>query len=145
MASANVEIFEFGRGSEIICMRLNAASRRTASPWMNCPAPEGNGPNDQTHENPAMARPRRIGADRCRAAPVAHVVDEELSGSGARQQRLRHGEAKCLCGLQVYDQLDLGWRHDRQIGWLGAIQDLPGVPPGLLHDPAEARRVTEQP
>jgi hypothetical protein len=32
---------------------------------------------------------------------------------GAREQRCRHREANRFCCLQVDDELELGWLHDR--------------------------------
>ena len=44
---------------------------------------------------------------------------------------MRHGEAERLGGLEVDDQLELGRLLDRQIGRLGALEDLSGVNAGL--------------
>src|SRR5437868_14102948 len=43
---------------------------------------------------------------------------------GAGEERLGHGQAERLGGLQVDDQLEFGWLLDRQIGRLRAFQDL---------------------
>src|SRR6266498_309202 len=42
----------------------------------------------------------------------------------ALQQRLRHGDAERLCGLQVDHQLELGWLLYRDIGGLRALENL---------------------
>ena len=40
------------------------------------------------------------------------------------QQRVRNRQAEGLRRLEVDDQFELRWLLDRQIGWLGALQDL---------------------
>jgi hypothetical protein len=42
---------------------------------------------------------------------------------GASEQRGRHGEAERFSGLEVKDQLKLGWRLNRQIGRFGALEN----------------------
>src|SRR6516165_8417092 len=37
---------------------------------------------------------------------------------GARQQRRRHVEAKCLCSYQVYDEIEFGWLLNWEIARL---------------------------
>ena len=44
---------------------------------------------------------------------------------GAGEDRWRHGEAERLRGLEVDHQLEFRRLLDRQIGWLGAVEDLP--------------------
>ena len=44
---------------------------------------------------------------------------------GTRKQRLRHGEAEHLGGLQIDDQLEFGRLLDRQIGGLGTLRIFP--------------------
>src|SRR3954447_11401185 len=46
---------------------------------------------------------------------------------GARQHRLRHSEAERLRGLEIDDQLENRRLVDRQIGGLGALEDLSRV------------------
>src|SRR6267143_2804254 len=46
---------------------------------------------------------------------------------GAAEQRKWDGEAERLCGLEVYNQLDLRRLHDRQVGRLLALEYFPGV------------------
>ena len=43
----------------------------------------------------------------------------------------RHVDAECLSGLQVYDQLQLGWPKDRQIARLLPLEDTTDVDTGL--------------
>src|SRR6476660_5204725 len=42
---------------------------------------------------------------------------------GAREQRGRHRDAKCLSGLEVDYQVVLGRNLNRKIGWLLALED----------------------
>jgi len=42
---------------------------------------------------------------------------------GAGEDRLRHGEAERLCGLEVNDQLNFRGLLNRKIGWLRASQN----------------------
>jgi hypothetical protein len=46
---------------------------------------------------------------------------------GAGEQSRRHGEAKRLRSLEINDQLKLGWRLHRQVGWLLALENTVGV------------------
>src|ERR1051325_7810495 len=46
---------------------------------------------------------------------------------GARQEGLRDRQAERLGGLQIDHQLEFGGLFDRQIGRLGALEDLSGV------------------
>src|SRR5438067_411591 len=52
---------------------------------------------------------------------LAHSLDHLV---GADEQRGRDGEAERLCRLEVDDELKFGRLLNRQIGWLGALQDL---------------------
>jgi hypothetical protein len=54
-----------------------------------------------------------------------HLFDHLVSDA---EQPRREGEAERLCGLEVDDQLVLGWLLNRQIGWLGALEDAVDVP-----------------
>src|SRR5215208_5496341 len=64
---------------------------------------------------------------------------------GASKQRLRHRETERLCGLQVYDQLEPSWLLDRQVGRLGALEDLSDVNAHLTGDGTPARSIANQP
>ena len=46
---------------------------------------------------------------------------------GPAEQRRWDGETERLCGLEVYNQLDLRRLHDRQVGRLLALEYFPGV------------------
>src|SRR6266481_1004650 len=46
---------------------------------------------------------------------------------GTAEQREWDGETERLCGLEVYNQLDLRRLHDRQVGRLLALENFPGV------------------
>src|SRR5882757_6313336 len=50
------------------------------------------------------------------AQPTAFLFDHLVD---AGEQRRRHAKAERLCSLEVDDQLELGWQHDRQVFRLG--------------------------
>src|SRR5205823_7383603 len=50
---------------------------------------------------------------------------------GAGEERLRHGQAEGFCGFQVDDEFEFGRLLHWQIGGLRALEDPPGVDPGL--------------
>ena len=47
---------------------------------------------------------------------------------GAILYRLRHGDAECLCSLEVEEQLDFACLLDRQVGGFLALEDTADVP-----------------
>src|SRR5262249_58807593 len=53
-------------------------------------------------------------------------------------------EAQRPCGLGIDDQLELGRLHNRQICWLGALEDSTGVDAELTKRVRQARTVTHQ-
>jgi hypothetical protein len=53
-------------------------------------------------------------------ACLAHSFNN-LVGNG--EHAWRNGEAESLGGLEIYDQLILGWLHDRQVGRLGSFEN----------------------
>src|SRR5215813_7737205 len=46
------------------------------------------------------------------------------------EQRLRNGQTKRLCGLEIDNQLILGRRLNRHVGWLLALEDAIDIPRG---------------
>jgi hypothetical protein len=56
---------------------------------------------------------------------------------------LRHREAERLGGLEIDDQLEFGRPLDRQIGGLGALEDLSDVNANLAIDCREARSIAD--
>jgi hypothetical protein len=83
-------------------------------------------------------RPRRRRCQRSRAASFDDFV-------GADEDRLWHGEAERLGGLEIDNQLECGRLLDRQIGALGVLENLPGVDADLTVDRNEARPVVIRP
>jgi hypothetical protein len=60
---------------------------------------------------------------------VLRDLFDHLVGSG--EQRFGNGEAKCLGGLHVDDQLKLCRLQHRQVGGLVALEDAPDIDTGL--------------
>src|SRR6266542_5156592 len=63
---------------------------------------------------------------------------------GAGEQRCRHGEAQRLGGAKVDDQLDDRRLLDRQIGGLGAPEDLSRVSTAQVKGRSEACSIADQ-
>src|SRR4029077_3841163 len=72
-------------------------------------------------------------SERARSGSWLTSLLDDLVGAG--EDRLGDRQAERLGGLQVDDQLECGRLLDRQIGWLGPLQDLfdiaGGLPPQL--------------
>jgi hypothetical protein len=70
----------------------------------------------------------------CSRAPSGHAAAAPPTNPrrsrlvGAREERLWHGEAERLGGLEIDDQLDPGALVDRQIGGFLTLEDPSGVP-----------------
>ena len=62
------------------------------------------------------------------------ISSYSMTSVGAGQHRGRHGEAERLGGLEIDHQLEYRRLLDRQIGGLGAIEDLSGVDAELAKD-----------
>src|SRR5262245_10964275 len=67
---------------------------------------------------------------------------DDLIGCG--EQRLRNGQTKRLCGLEIDNQLVLGRRLHRHIGWLLALEDAIDIPRGLPGRIVRIRSVRDQ-
>ena len=63
---------------------------------------------------------------------------------GAHQERLRHGELQRLRGFEVDDQLESCRLLDREIGWLGTLEDLAGVNADQAKGSCEAWSIADQ-
>ena len=58
---------------------------------------------------------------------------------GAGEQRRRHIKAERSRGLKIDDEFELGGLHDRQVGRLGAFEDLTGIDASGATNRASAR------
>ena len=76
-----------------------------------------------------------------RSGPATHSFDDLI---GAHQDRLRHGEAECLCGREIDHQLEPCGLLDRQIGRLGTAEDLSGINSDLAISRGEAGSIADQ-
>ena len=70
------------------------------------------------------------------------LLFDDLVGPG--EDRRRHNQAERLGGLQIDHQLECGRLLHRQIGRLGAVEDLPGVSGELAVDSGEAGSIADQ-
>ena len=55
------------------------------------------------------------------------LLPQLLDQVRTEKQRLRDCDPECLCGIGIDHQLERSRLQDRQIGWLGTVQDLAGV------------------
>src|SRR5712692_896290 len=69
-----------------------------------------------------VVRPKRVhlGDRRAGRWRAPSLLDDLI---GASEDRLRHGQAERVGGLQVDDQLKLGQLLHRQVGGFGALED----------------------
>jgi len=56
----------------------------------------------------------------------------------------RHLEAQCLSGFEVYHKLELDAQLYGKVGWLGALENFPGVGPYLLKHIHDGYPITHQ-
>jgi len=80
---------------------------------------------------------RRLAGASTRAASFDDLV-------GADEDRWRHGEAECFGSFEIDDQLEPGRPLDRQIGRLGALEDLSDINSGLATGSREACSIADQ-
>src|SRR6266540_4216994 len=64
---------------------------------------------------------------------------------GAREQRRRDFETKRTGRRQVDDKLELGGLYDREVGWLGALEDTTDITADLTMHLGQTRSVGHQP
>src|SRR4051794_17471418 len=63
---------------------------------------------------------------------------------GAAEQRQWHAEAACLCGFEVYEQLDFRRLLNWQVGRLVALEYPSGIYAGLPVSGRKARAIADQ-
>src|SRR5437763_1972977 len=73
----------------------------------------------------------------CRGASLDHLV-------GPLQHRLRHRETERPGGLEIDHKLERRRLLDRQIGWLGPLEDLSGINADLAIGSRAARSIADQ-
>jgi hypothetical protein len=71
---------------------------------------------------------QKLGADIAAELTRQGRLLDHLVGCG--KQRLRNGQAKRLCGLEIDNQLILGRCLHRHVGWLLALEDAIDIPRG---------------
>src|SRR5947207_12670 len=72
-----------------------------------------------------------------RAVSFDHVI-------GGGKQGRRHSEAERPRGLQVYDEIELGRLHNREVGRFLAFENLASINADLMIDRRYARSITDQ-
>src|SRR5579862_1490661 len=60
---------------------------------------------------------------------------------GEREQLIRHGQAECFCGGEVYDEIELGGLLYRDVGRLCPTQNLVDVLTGAPEQIGEVRSI----
>jgi hypothetical protein len=93
------------------------------------------------YEAPGNNVPRKVKFPVIFAASARCLLDDLV---GAHEERLRQSEAELLGGLQIEDQLEPGRLLDRQVGRLGALENLSGVNARLAIGIREARPIADQ-
>src|SRR5271165_1702060 len=85
---------------------------------------------------------RLLGSKGRESRPDAAVASfDDLVGAG--EDRLRHGEAERLGGVEIDDQLECRRLLDRQIGRLGALEDLSSINAELAIHVGEAGPIAD--
>src|SRR5262245_47040618 len=80
------------------------------------------------------------GSDICTAANSTLL--DHLVGTG--EQSWRDLDAEHLSGCQIDDEVELGWLHHRQVGWLGAFENAAGIDANLAKNVREIGPVAHQ-
>src|ERR1700736_5900637 len=70
-----------------------------------------------------------------------HLLDHLV---GAGEDQLWHSEAKRLGGLEIDDQLECCWLLYRELGGVGALEDLSGRSAGSAITGRNARSIADQ-
>src|SRR5262245_53630953 len=85
----------------------------------------GGEPGAQGPEGAVVGGQRAPGEAECRSKELAALVEHGLLDDLVRSQekRLRDWESKSLRGLEVDQQLELGWLLDGEVSWLGALEN----------------------
>src|SRR5207302_9257716 len=96
---------------------------------------------NQSPASPSAARGTRVAQSSRRPAEVSTRAASFDDLVRADEDRWRHSEAECLGGLEIDDQLERGRLLDRQIGRLGAVQDLSGVNSSLAPSIGKTRPI----
>src|SRR6266498_4834852 len=86
---------------------------------------------------------------RWRSRPQHHnrtLTDASLDHLvGESKQRVRNGNAERPGGVEVDDQFEFGWLHDRKVGWLLAFEDAAHIDAGLSIHIGNIRPIADQP
>src|SRR3954465_2901840 len=99
----------------------------------------GTSANGQDAPFPAVRCGSRQGASWTHKRHSAEPLFDHLVSS--LQDRLRHGQAERLSGLEIDNQLEPGRLLNRQIGRLLTLEDLSDVSAGLAKGRSEARSI----
>jgi hypothetical protein len=82
-------------------------------------------PGSESPERPVVGGQWACGKSDCCPEELAALVEHGLLDDLVRSQekRLRDCESKSLRGLEVDQQLELGWLLDGEVSWLGALEN----------------------